>query len=166
MSRDRDSLFGLRREELEGFLQLLIASEDGLPKPTSEIIAYLEGVAAREQVDAGESAQLAKRTWRALITERLRAVSPSPVRPFGVHMRAKRVAAKVGADQVASALGEDRPSYDRVEAGQISPLDLPAVLLARIIRLFGFSLNELGKTMRLALERPPTALGYGFARGS
>src|SRR5437879_13347207 len=108
MSPDRDPLFGLKREELEGFLQLVIASEDGLPKPTSEIIAYLEGVAAREQVDAGESAQLAKKTWRGLITERLRAVSPSPVRPFGVHMRANGVAAKVGAEQAASQARDAR----------------------------------------------------------
>lgn len=166
MSRDHDPLLGLKREELEGFLQLLIASEDGLAKPTSEIIAYLERVAAREQVDPGETAQLAKRTWRALITERLRAVSPTPVRPFGVHLRAKRVAAKCGADQVASALGQDHPSYERLEAGRISPLDLPSVLLVRIIRLFGLSLTEFGKTIRLALERPQTARGYGFARGS
>src|SRR6266516_355081 len=165
MSRDRDPLFGLKRQELEGFLQLLIASEKGLAKPTSEIMAYLERMAAREQVDPDESTQVAKRTWRSLIAERLQAAPPDPVRPFGVHIRAKRVAAKVAADQVAAALGQERPSYDRVETGQIGPLDLPSVLLARIVRLFGFSFNELGKIMRLALGGPHTARGYGFARG-
>ncbi len=166
MSRDRDPLFGLKRQELEGFLQLLIASEKGLAKPTGEVMAYLERMAAREQVDPDESTQLAKRAWRSLIAERLQIASPGPVRPFGVHIRAKRVAAKVGADQIAAALEQDRPSYDRVETGQTSPLDLPSVLLARIVRLFGFSFNELGKTIRLALESPQTTRGYGFARGS
>jgi len=164
MSRDHDSPFGLSREELKGFLQLLIGSKEGLPKASKEIIAYLERVASREEVDAHEAAELARIASRTLLAEQLAAAATNPVRALGMHLRAKRVRAKYSTAQVALALGEELPSYERLENGRISPLDLPSLLLVRIVRLFGLSLSELRDAVRLALQRPQIARGLGFAR--
>src|SRR5439155_14726964 len=114
MSRDHKSPFSIQPKELEGFLQLLLGSERELPGPTPEIIAYLERVAVREPVDAAAAMELARNVCRTLVAQRLRAAAADPIRPLGFLLRAKRVAAKCEVRQVALALGEDEPLYERL----------------------------------------------------
>ena len=165
MSRDHKNPIGLQPKELEGFLQLLLASEKELPEPTPEIIAYLERTAAREPVDPTAAAKAARNVCRTLIAERLRATVAGPIRPLGLHLRAKRVAAKCEARQIALALGEDELQYERLEAGRVSPLQVSSESLARIVRVFGLSMTELREAIRLFLNPPEAAGGIGFASG-
>lgn len=165
MSRNNKNPFGLQPKELKGFLQLLIGAETELPEPTPEIVAYLERVAAREPVNEADSEALAKNLCRALIAERLRSTVADPIRPLGLHLRAKRMAVECEASQIAAALGEEESEYERLEAGRVSPLQVSSQVLARIVRLFGLSITELREAILLFLNSAGTG-GIAFASGS
>src|SRR6266550_7759565 len=164
MSRDRDNRFELTRKELEGFLQLLCKG-DGLPEATEEILAYLERVGMREQIDEDRAWEISRMTLRSLLSDRLARASVTPVRPWGVHLTAKRVAAKCTAAQVAAVLEVDLTSYERLESGARNPLDETGSFLADVVRVFGLRISELRESVVKHLERSPPSGEIRFARG-
>lgn len=164
MARDRDNRLELTRKELEGFLQLLCKS-DGLPEATEEILAYLERVGMREQLDEERAWEIARKTLRGLLSDRLARASVTPVRPWGVHLAAKRVAANCTAAQVAAVLEVDLTSYERLESGARNPLDETGSFLAEVVRTFGLRISELRESLVKYLERSPPSGEIRFARG-
>lgn len=148
---------------LRGFLQLLTASDGELPQESPEILQFLEHAAAQGEVSASVVERVAEQVRRHLIADRLRAVGESEVRPLGVHLRAKRSAARLEAETVASALELEPAAYKRIEREHTNPLQLDVPLLARIAELFSLSIRDLGESMRRALQ-PPSRPGPGIAR--
>lgn len=164
MSRERDGRPTLSDEELQGFLQFLFATNE-LPEATPEVLAYLERASAHEQITDDEARQLAKSSILAITAERLQAAHVTPVRPLGIHLSAKRIAAKCSSAQVASALNEDVRGYERLESGERDPLEIPAALLVRVIELFGLRIAELREALLGHLDRGQPRGEFRFARG-
>ncbi len=148
---------------LAGFLQLLTTPGGELPDETPEILQFLEHAAAQGAVSASVVERVAEEVRRRLVADRLRSVGELGIRPLGSHLRAKRAAARLEAETVASALELEPAAYRRVEGEHTSPLQLEVPLLARIAELFGLSIRDLGEAMRQALQ-PPARPGPGIAR--
>lgn len=148
---------------LAGFLKLLTTADGDLPEASPEILQFLEHAAAGEVSDS-DLPRVAEEVRRRLIADRLRAVGNPATRPLGVHLRAKRAAARLDPEPVASALGLEEAVYRRIEEERTDPLSLEATILARIAELFSLSIGELRNALRIGLRQPRLRPGRGMAR--
>src|SRR5438445_5025455 len=123
-SRERKGSADLTKEELAGFVRLLLAGND-LPKETPDIIAYLEWVARQWDECTSPFQNLKPRSCSTrTVSERLKEVCPRPIRPFGIHLLAKRTAASCRLDEVCRLLNEQPDLLRDIETGAVKPLDV------------------------------------------
>lgn len=153
----------LSEKELAGFLRLLLAGES-LPAPKEDVLAYLEYVADRHELDHNTAIEAARAARAAIIKERLQSVHPRPVRPFGSHLLAKRAEASCRVEDVASVLGERVEDLRALESQGVDPLTFGAPRLAAIAEVFGLVISELRESLKLALSGPTPRAGTSFAR--
>ncbi len=166
MTREETTRGGesLSEEELAGFLRLLL-SGDNLPPPNEEVLAYLEGLADRHEMDPRTAIEVARVARAAIIKERLRFAHPTPVRALGSHLLAKRTEASCRMEDVAAVLGERVETLRALESHDIDPLSLGSPRLAMIAETFGLMVSELRESLRLALSGvAPRVTGTSFAR--
>jgi hypothetical protein len=160
----RDPRSGDSAKQLEGFLQLLMSREAGLPEATPQILRYLEEIASREPIEPAAAQAAAARAYAEFLHRRLSETSISPVRPLGLHLLAKRNEAGVNLEDVASVLRQEPAAYANIEACRSNPLRLATSLLAHIVKFFGLTMQDLRQALLLSLEDLGRTAGESFAR--
>jgi len=167
-SREKNGSSNLTKEQLAGFVRLLLGGNE-LPKETPDIVAYLEWVARQSEESGSRIGNVQPRFPNTrTVSDRLKEVCPRPIRPFGIHLLAKRTMASCRLDEVCRLLNEQPDLLRDLETGAVKPLDLEIPRLARISEVFGLCPSELRESLVLDLceQHDRRGVGTAFARSN
>lgn len=166
-ANDRFRPSDLSDEELAGFVEMLVLSNEELPDGSDGVMAYVERLASSVSLDEDAVSEVARKARSAIIRQNLGAAQPRPIRPLGSHMLAKRMEASCNLADVAVLLGERDEGLRAIEKRKVSPFDLGAQKLASIVEVFAFDVSEFREALTLELTEPPTATpGLAFPRAT
>ena len=97
-----------------------------------------------------------KRAYEDLAIDKVRGKLHGEVKLFGRHIQYIRKEAGLSLRRVAERLGKDSHFVEKLESGQLSPLQLAKETISDIMEIFKINLRELTSAIQMFLEVGPT----------
>jgi len=98
-----------------------------------------------------------KRAYEDLAIDKVRRKLHGEVKLFGRHIQYIRKEAGLNLRRVAERLGKDTDFVEKLESGQLSPLQLARETVSDIMEIFKINLSELTSAIQMFLEVAPMA---------
>ena len=151
--------------ELESFeAQLkLLARAGQIPYPISEkeiedLESECRGITLPPELEE-KYARSVKMAYEDMAIEKGKRRLYGEVKVFGRYIQYIRKEAGISASRIAERLGKDKDFVEKLESGQISPLDIAKGTIADVMETFRINLKELVSAVKMSLQVSPMAGG-------
>lgn len=149
--------------ELESFeAQLKLHAKAGeIPYPVSEkeiedLQSECRGLTLLPELEEKYTNSI-KTAYEDIAIEKSKRMLYGQVKAFGRHIQHIRKEAGISASRIAERLGKDKDFFEKLESGQISPLNIAKGTIADIMEAFRINLKELVSTVKMSLQVSPMA---------
>ena len=147
-------------EQFEAHLKIL-AKAGEIPYPISEkeieeLSSQCTGLTLPSELEEKYLSSM-KKAYEDLAIDKVKKTLHGEIKVFGRHIQYIRKEANISISRIAERLNKDKDYVEKLESGQLSPLQIAKETAADIMEIFKINLKELTSAIQMFLKLAPMA---------